>query len=56
MRTAVIDYLALMEISRLDKENRERRGARHIKLQMWAARHGYRFWSRLFNLIEKYLP
>jgi hypothetical protein len=26
--------------------------SRHVKLHNWAARHGYRFWSRAFNLFN----
>lgn len=50
-RFAVLGYAEIMAIADRDRQKRARRAARHVKLQNWAARHGYRFWNRLFNLI-----
>jgi hypothetical protein len=49
MKTAILDYAAIMEIDRRDREKRLRRHSRHVRLQNFAARYGYRFLSRVFN-------
>lgn len=46
----LLGYAAIMEISRRDKERRERRYSRHVARQNFATRYGYRFWIRIFNL------
>jgi hypothetical protein len=48
--SAVLDYTAIMEISRMDKEKRLRGYGRRVKMQNFAARHGWRFWTKVFSL------
>lgn len=53
MKTVVLDnsnYAAIMEICRRDKERQARRYVRQVRLQNWAARFGYKFWNKIFNI------
>jgi len=50
MKSAVLNYAAIMEIDRKDRAKRNRRASRQVWRQNFAARHGYKFWNRVFNL------
>lgn len=51
MKTELIDYAAIMEIGRRDKERRLRKYRRHVKRQNFAAKYGYSFWNRVFSFL-----
>ncbi len=52
MKATILDYAAIMSIAERDRAKRERRYARHVKLQNFAARHGYRFWNPILKLLK----
>jgi hypothetical protein len=52
MKSAILDYAAIMEISRRERERGRRWMSRHVRLQNFAARHGYRFLNRVFNFLS----
>lgn len=48
----VLEYAQIIDICLSDKKRRERKHNRHVRAQNFAARHGYRIWNRIFNLIN----
>ncbi|MDR2890793.1 MAG: hypothetical protein LBV18_04225 [Alistipes sp.] len=45
----ILGYIDPIKAERL-RNKQDRRATRHVALQNFAARHGYRFWNRAFNL------
>ena len=48
----ILNDAAIREISRRDRERRERRHDRRVRMQNFAARYGWKFWNRVFNLFK----